>query len=39
MPVTKSNMFLGHKETFIGHTEYLRDITQSKETLNDFIDR
>ena len=33
MPVTKSNMFLGHKETFIGHTEYLRDVTQSKETL------
>ena len=33
MPVTKSNMFLGRKETFIGHTEYLRDITQSKETL------
>tara|TARA_Y100001934_G_scaffold260813_1_gene333469 strand:- start:254 stop:871 length:618 start_codon:yes stop_codon:yes gene_type:complete len=26
-------MFLGHKETFIGHTEYLRDVTQSKETL------
>lgn len=33
MPVTKSNMFLGHKEPFIGHTEYLRDVTQSKETL------
>ena len=33
MPVTKSNMFLGYKQSFIGHTEYLRDITQSKETL------
>ncbi len=33
MPVTKSNMFLGHKEPFIGHTEYLRDLTRSKETL------
>lgn len=33
MPVTKSNMFLGRKEKFIGHTEYLRDVTQSKETL------
>ena len=33
MPVTKSNMFLGYKQSFIGHTEYLRGITQSKETL------
>ncbi|MBH76479.1 MAG: 4-hydroxythreonine-4-phosphate dehydrogenase PdxA [Flavobacteriales bacterium] len=33
MPVNKSNIFFKNKEYFVGHTEYLRDKTRSKETL------
>ena len=32
MPVNKSNIFKNN-EYFVGHTEYLRDETKSKETL------
>ena len=33
MPVNKSNIIFKNKEYFVGHTEYLRDKTRSKETL------
>ena len=33
MPVNKSNIFFKNNEYFVGHTEYLRDKTKSKETL------
>ena len=33
MPVNKSNIFFKNNEYFIGHTEYLRDKSKSKETL------
>ena len=30
MPVTKSNMFLGYKQSFIGHTEYYEKLDNQK---------
>mgnify|MGYP001223204180 FL=1 len=33
MPVNKSNIFLNSKTKFLGHTEYLREKSQAKETL------